>query len=278
MDLFKLNHNFHHNIDPRNYIYDSIENQKAPNQVTKNIVNSLHLVASTPVIQVTPKTGVFNQGNLGSCAPTALAVAISVATNGKINDSCRLYTYFITASLQGTNPLQDNGSTTKEIIQCLKNYSCCPEPYFPYVPSNFLKIPPLSCFQNTYPLKKVIYSYIAQDRNMWANIQNSILNVIHQVKGGFTGMIVGFRVYSSFMSSQATTTGIIPIPKPSKEQSLGGHCVALVGYVTLATGNYVVFQNSWGTGWGNGGFGYFPIAYLQNPSLSEKPLVFSLGY
>ena len=278
MDLYKLNHHFEHNKDPRNYIYDSIENKKAPNQVTKNIINSSHLVASNPTIQVKPLCGVFNQGDLGSCAPTALAVAISVASNGTINDACRLYTYFITQSLQGTNPLKDNGSSTQAIIQSLKSYSCCPEKYFPYLSSNYLKIPPLPCFQNTYSLKKVIYSYIAQDANMWANIQNSILNVIHQVKGGFTGLTLGFRVYSSFMTAQVAKNGIVPMPNPSKERSLGGHCVALVGYVTLPTGNYVVFQNSWGTGWGNGGFGYFPIQYLQNPSLSEKPLVFSLGY
>jgi hypothetical protein len=175
---FKLNHKFGDSKDPRNYIYDCIHNNKVNGQNTGTIVNSLHLAPSTSSnIKVTPLCGVLNQGNLGACAPNALSVAISIASNGSINDSCRLYTYFITESLEGANPLQDNGSTTQAIAQSLSNYKCCSEKYFPYISSNYLKIPPITCFQNTYPLKTVIYSYINQDSNLWSNIQNAVLHL-----------------------------------------------------------------------------------------------------
>ncbi len=45
---------------------------------------------------------------------------------------------------------------------------------------------------------------------------------------------------------------------------LGGHCVALVGYVN---GRFVV-RNSWGTGWGDKGFAYAAESYAQ-PAFTE---------
>jgi len=45
---------------------------------------------------------------------------------------------------------------------------------------------------------------------------------------------------------------------------LGGHCVALVGYVN---GRFIV-RNSWGTGWGDKGFAYAADAYAQ-PAFTE---------
>ena len=39
----------------------------------------------------------------------------------------------------------------------------------------------------------------------------------------------------------------------------GGHAVALVGYTP---GRFTV-RNSWGTGWGDRGFGYASLAYAQ---------------
>jgi hypothetical protein len=45
---------------------------------------------------------------------------------------------------------------------------------------------------------------------------------------------------------------------------LGGHCVALVGYVN---GSFIV-RNSWGTGWGDKGFAYAADTYAQ-PAFTE---------
>jgi hypothetical protein len=44
------------------------------------------------------------------------------------------------------------------------------------------------------------------------------------------------------------------------ETARGGHAVALVGY----TPDRFIVRNSWGTGWGDGGFGYASLAYAQD--------------
>ena len=51
------------------------------------------------------------------------------------------------------------------------------------------------------------------------------------------------------------------------ETLLGGHAITLVGYNTKT--QYFMFQNSWGTSWGQGGYGFLPYAYIQDPHLAN---------
>jgi Papain family cysteine protease len=48
--------------------------------------------------------------------------------------------------------------------------------------------------------------------------------------------------------------------QPRRETARGGHAVALVGY----TPDRFIVRNSWGTGWGDGGFAYASLAYAQD--------------
>ena len=53
------------------------------------------------------------------------------------------------------------------------------------------------------------------------------------------------------------TKGKLDVYQP--DTTRGGHAVALVGY----TPDRFIVRNSWGTGWGDQGFGYASIAYAQ---------------
>ena len=53
------------------------------------------------------------------------------------------------------------------------------------------------------------------------------------------------------------TKGNLDQYKPKTRR--GGHAVALVGY----TPDRFIVRNSWGTGWGDKGFGYASSAYAQ---------------
>jgi C1A family cysteine protease len=53
--------------------------------------------------------------------------------------------------------------------------------------------------------------------------------------------------------------GIIPLSGKIN----GAHAVTIVGY-RLGKVNFFVFKNSWGKGWGDGGYGYLPIDYCNN--------------
>lgn len=61
-----------------------------------------------------------------------------------------------------------------------------------------------------------------------------------------------YTVYSDFFGYRS---GVYR--KTSGASARGGHCVCIVGYNDA--GNYWICKNSWGSGWGDGG--YFKIAY-----------------
>jgi C1A family cysteine protease len=80
----------------------------------------------------------------------------------------------------------------------------------------------------------------------------------------------GFTVYSSI--SQADTTGKIPFPV-KREKILGGHAIVAVGYDEnmkikntnpggVETKGALLIRNSWGTNWGEKGYGWLPYDYV----------------
>jgi hypothetical protein len=271
---FKLDHKFNNLSNSSNYIYDSVTNTKALKQPLSSIpIKSIVPLKNPTSILNIASCGILNQGSLGSCGPNSLVVACSLASNGIISNMSRLYTYFITECLDRSNPLTDNGITTQNLVRSLSKYSFCDESLFVYQPINYLMLPPLACFKNTRNITNFVYSWINQDQNMFLNLSNAFINTYNKIQ--LTGIIVGFYVYSSF--PMYSTNGIIRLPNIKLERLLGGHCVALVGFKKINNQNYIIFQNSWGTQWGDKGLGYLPIAYLQNPALSERPIVISFG-
>jgi C1A family cysteine protease len=78
--------------------------------------------------------------------------------------------------------------------------------------------------------------------------------------------MLGIAVYDSFETPQVDQYGVVPIPNPKKERLLGGHAIALVGFDVPR--RYFKFQNSWGTAWGDKGYGYIPFDYILNKNIS----------
>jgi C1A family cysteine protease len=78
--------------------------------------------------------------------------------------------------------------------------------------------------------------------------------------------VFGFTVYESFESDAVAKTGVVEMPAPS-EKVLGGHAVVAVGYDD-STQRFIV-RNSWGPGWGMGGYFTIPYAYLTDSNLAD---------
>lgn len=72
--------------------------------------------------------------------------------------------------------------------------------------------------------------------------------------------VFGFSVYESFESERVTRTGIVYMPKKG-EKMLGGHAVMAVGYDQRE--KRFLVRNSWGSGWGMGGYFTIPFEYLE---------------
>ena len=70
-----------------------------------------------------------------------------------------------------------------------------------------------------------------------------------------TPVVLGIRITHGFHQSQDGR-----IPMPASVRGLAGlHAILAVGFV----GDDVIFRNSWGERWGDQGYGYLPLGYLD---------------
>jgi C1A family cysteine protease len=83
-------------------------------------------------------------------------------------------------------------------------------------------------------------------------------------------IILGVLVFSSFMTRAVLRTGNIPMPNPSREKLLGGHCICLTGYDSTC----FTFRNSWGKNVGVNGTFRIPFDYVTSLNLAGDAWIF----
>lgn len=237
---YKLNYKFN-KLDSRDYKFSS------SNLQSLKIANNFSLINKVNII--------LDQGKLGSCVSNAFCQTINMISNNSIFMS-RLLHYYCGRSIQNLSSLTDSGLDIREACNIIKQYGTSNETLWPYVISKFNVLPPLTTFKNAQTYPSYVYSFVNQDINSLA----TCLQVTN------TPIIFGISVYSSFITQQVATTGIVPMPNKKKESNMGGHCVVMIGY----DNNKQLFEciNSWGKKWGKKGVFYLPYAYVLDPTLA----------
>ena len=215
------------------------------------------LKALPPAADLRPKMpGVYDQLQIGSCGPNAAAGNLQYDEGQEgltpIMPS-RLFIYYNARSVMGTVN-QDSGVDNRSMLKALARWGYCDEQLWPYSVDAYRDKPPQSCYAAAKADVITDYAQVPQD--------------LDQMRGTLAGghpFIFGFTVYESFESDAVAKSGIVPMPSAA-EQVLGGHDVLFVGYDDAKQA--FLFRNSWGTGWGLGGYGWMPYAYATNPNLS----------
>jgi C1A family cysteine protease len=201
---------------------------------------------------------IYDQGQLGSCTANAIGCAFEfeLLKQGAPNFMpSRLFIYYNERVMEGTVG-SDSGAMIRDGIKTVNKQGVCPETDWGYDISKFTEKPPQSCYDEA--LNHQVTSY------------QRIPRVLNQMKGCLASghpFVFGFSVYESFESDEVASTGVAPMPDLATEQLLGGHAVLAVGYDD-ADRRFLV-RNSWGDGWGMGGYFTLPYAYLTERSLSS---------
>ena len=196
-----------------------------------------------------------NQGSLGSCTGQAIAGAIELLNkrNRKPTDVSRLFIYYYERLLIGTVNY-DSGAYIRDGIKATNHYGASLESYWPYDIRKFKQEPISEAKTDALNRKVTRYERV-----------NDFNGCIDALSNGYP-VVMGFRVYDSFMSKNVAKTGIMPYPNTKRERLLGGHAVLLVGY--NKSKKVFIARNSWGTNWGDKGYFYMPFNVI-NPNMSS---------
>ncbi len=202
-----------------------------------------------------------NQGALGSCtahAGVGMLEYYERRTTGKHLDGSRLFLYKVTRQLLGFTG--DDGAYLRDTMKAMVLFGVPPEKYWPYVEDKFNEDPGSFCFSFAQSYQALDYYRLDPSGLTPEQILDSVKrNLAAELPAMF-----GFSVYSSI---PPLGDGKGEIPFPIRGDSLeGGHAVLAVGYddakkIAGKTGALLI-RNSWGTGWGDKGYGWLPYAYV----------------
>lgn len=75
--------------------------------------------------------------------------------------------------------------------------------------------------------------------------------------------------FDIFESIKSAPRGEVPLPQIGERQ-MGSHCVGAHRYIKKEDGKeYFLFANSWGSKWGDKGYGYLPVSYLEHELINS---------
>jgi C1A family cysteine protease len=208
-----------------------------------------------------------NQLNLGSCTANAgvgLMEYFERRAFGKHLDGSRLFLYKVTRNL--LHWTGDTGAFLRTVMKAMTLFGVPPEEYYPYAVPDYDKEPPAFCYAFAQGYQAITYYRFDPP----GTPRDVLLSQIKSYLAAGLPSMFGFTVYSSY--TQANSTGKFPFPTAG-EQIVGGHAVDAVGYDDsmkikntspggVETTGALLIRNSWGTGWGNAGYGWLPYEYV----------------
>jgi len=213
---------------------------------------------------------VENQRNLGSCTAHAAMSIVEYLQRralGKHIDGSRLFVYKTTRNLMGVTG--DTGAWLRNTMGALVLCGVPPEKYWDYTDEDPAFDEEPTSFVYAVADNYEALRYFCHDP-LGENVPPAkvLASVKKFLAAGIPSMF-GFFGFPSF--GQSDVEGGIPYPC-SGEQAQWGHAIAAVGYddnkkiKNLSCGKQttgaLLIRNSWGTAWGDDGYGWLPYDYV----------------
>jgi C1A family cysteine protease len=180
-------------------------------------------------------------------------------------DASRLFLYKVTRNLLKWTG--DTGAFPRTTMGAMVLFGVPPEDYWDYDPDKLDDEPPAFCYAFAQNFQAIQYVRLDPPGITGPKLLDSIKWFLN---AGFPSMF-GFTVFSSIWEEEVKRSGNIPMPGQN-ETVEGGHAVVVVGYDDarkienptgpIETVGALLIRNSWGSAWGERGYGWLPYDYV----------------
>lgn len=223
---------------------------------------------------------ITNQQDLGACTAFAAMGIVEYLENrafGGYRAGSPLFVYKTTRNLLGWTG--DTGAFLRTTMGAVSLLGVSPESYWPYTTNTdpgptgeertFDDEPPsfvygiADNFEGTF--------YLRHDPTGLKGGTEKVLRTVKTFLAAGIPSMFGFVGFPSFW--ECDVVGGIPYPGPD-EAAAWGHGISAVGYddtlqitntaYDITTTGALLIRNSWGTGWGDAGYGWLPYEYVRS--------------
>lgn len=192
---------------------------------------------------------VRDQGALGSCVGMAVAAGVEYLRRTDADLFSTIYSplfvYYNARAMHGWEK-EDTGAYIRDGVKTVVKLGIAPDSAWPYRIDRFTRKPHATAHKKADRWK--LGSYHRCD--MVTDIKAALAK-------GYP-VVGGFSCYENMFTWDVYQSGIIPMPSGGQ---YGGHAVLFVGYDDAT--NRFTFKNSWGTEWGDEGYGTLPYDYVS---------------
>ena len=192
-------------------------------------------------------TAVRDQGNVGSCtgqAGAALREYYEILLKSENMPLSPLFLYYLERWFEG-NVSIDIGAEPRTAMKVLASVGVAPERYYVTNPEEFMMAPGFMAVMEARKYRISSYERLFTVQHMLTALTDR------------QPVLMGIMVYPSF--EKVDKSGVIPLVGID-EMCMGGHAILAVGY-DQDTGHFII-KNSWGSFWGDHGYGYLPFGYV----------------
>jgi len=219
------------------------------------------VVAAAPPIPATKDLRatwwkINDQGSTGSCVGWATADSVvrwHLAKAGRITNADLLSPRFVWMAAKETDAfttrpttfVETEGTSLKAALDVVRKYGAIRDKLMPFAAGTLFPGDAKTFYALAAQLKILAYFNLGTNLSNWRSWLAT--------KGPILTRLDVDRTWDQ----APVNKGVLEEYKPATAR--GGHAVAIVGY---RPGGFIV-RNSWGTGWGDKGFGYASLAYAQ---------------